>query len=257
MESLGRYEEKFSSFFSWFGEMAAFTGRYVRSALTPPIEAGELIKQMVEVGVRSLPLVIAAGAAIGAVLTLHSQDTLKRVGAETLIPTLIVFSMIQESGPLITALVVAGRVGAGIGAELGSMRVTEQIDALEVSGVDPIRYLVVTRVTALIIMLPILTLFADAAGIFTGYIMTGFNYLRFVDLGFDLVRQSDLLSNTFRTVFFGLIIGVVSCYQGLTVKGGTAGVGRAATRSVVISTFFLILADVITVKIVYLIFGHD
>src|SRR5207253_346209 len=115
-----------------------------RSALSPPIEGNELIRQMVEIGVRSLPLVMVAGSAIGAVLTLHSQDTLKRVGAESLIPTLIVFSLIQESGPLITALVVAGRVGAGIGAELGSMKVTDQIDALDVSGVDPIRYLVVT-----------------------------------------------------------------------------------------------------------------
>ena len=257
MSSLVRNDGKLSTFFNWFGEMAAFTGGYIRSALSPPIEASELIQQMVEIGVRSLPLVMVAGAAIGAVLTLHSQDILKRVGAESLIPTLIVFSMIQESGPLITALVVAGRVGAGIGAELGSMKVTEQIEALDVSGVDPIRYLVVTRVTALVIMIPILTLFADTAGILTGYVMTGFNYKRFIDLGFDLVRLSDFFSNTFRTVLFGLIIGVVSCYQGLNVKGGTAGVGRAATRSVVYSTFFLILADVVTVKLVYLIFGND
>ncbi len=204
-----------------------------------------------------MPLVLVGGAAIGAVLTLHSQDTLRRVGAESLIPTLIIFSMIQESGPLITALVVAGRVGAGIGAQLGSMQVTEQIDALEVSGVDPIRYLVATRVTALILMLPILTLFADASGIFTGYILTNFNYHRFIDLGVTFVRLEDLLSNTFRTVIFGFIIGVVSCYQGLNVRGGTAGVGRAATRAVVYSTLFLILADVMTVKLVYMIFGHN
>src|SRR5262249_18632709 len=160
------------SLFSWFGEMTAFAGRYLRATISPPIEIAELVRQMIEVGMRSLPLVLVGGAAIGAVLTLHSQDTLRRMGAEGLIPTLIVFSLIQESGPLITALVVAGRVGAGIGAELGSMKVTEQIDALEVTGVDPIRYLVATRVTALVLMLPILTVFADAAGITTGYFLT-------------------------------------------------------------------------------------
>jgi phospholipid/cholesterol/gamma-HCH transport system permease protein len=250
-------DQKLVDIFGWFGEMTAFTGRYVRSILTPPLEANELIHQMIEVGVRSLPLVLVAGAAIGAVLTLHSQDTLRRMGADALIPTLIVFSMIQESGPLITALVVAGRAGAGIGAELGSMRVTEQIDALEVSGIDPVRYLVATRVTALVLTLPILTLFADAAGIFTGYLMTGFTYKRFVNLGFELVQLQDLITNTFRTVLFGLIIGIVSCHQGLNVRGGTAGVGRAATRSVVYSTLFLIIADVVTVKLIYLIFGND
>jgi phospholipid/cholesterol/gamma-HCH transport system permease protein len=257
MDYSERYEQKILSFFSWFGEISAFTGRYVRSALSKPLEGNELIRQMVEIGVKSLPLVLVSGAAIGAVLTLHTEDTLRRLGADSMIPTLLVFAMIQESGPLITALVVAARVGAGIGAELGSMRVTDQIDALEVSGVEPVRYLVATRVTSLIVMLPILTLFADAAGIFVGFLMSGFNLPRFIDLGFELIKLNDLLPNTFRTVVFGLIIGVVSCYQGLNCRGGTAGVGRAATRSVVISTFFLIIADVVTVKFVYLIFGGD
>ncbi|MEW6733593.1 MAG: ABC transporter permease [Acidobacteriota bacterium] len=244
------------NFFSWFGEMAAFMTQYMRASLSPPFEMREMVRQMQEVGIRSLPLVIVAGAAIGTVLTLHSQDTLTRLGAEALIPTLIVFSMIQESGPLITALVVAGRVGAGIGAELGSMKVTDQIDALEVSGVDTIHYLVVTRITALALTLPILTLCADAAGIISGYLLTGFTMERFLNLGFELIRFQDFFPNTFRTIIFGLIIGVVSCYQGLTVRGGTAGVGRAATRSVVYSTLFLILSDVVTVKLVYLIFGR-
>src|ERR1051326_7747676 len=126
MATLARYDEKLLAVFGWFGELAAFTGQYLRAVFKPPLEVRELIRQMLEVGARSMPLVLVAGGAIGAVLTLHSQDTLRQLGAESRIPLLIVFSMIQESGPLIAALIVAGRVGAGIGAELGSMRVTDQ-----------------------------------------------------------------------------------------------------------------------------------
>ncbi len=175
----------------------------------------ELARQMDEIGSRSLPLVGAGGAAIGAVLTLHTQDTLTRFGAESLIPSLIVFSMVQESGPLIASLMVAGRVGAGIGAELGSMKATDQIDALEVSGIDPIRLLVGTRVLALVLMLPVLTVIADAAGIITGFLLNPMPLERFISEGFRYIRLEDFIPNTLRTTILGFIIGIISCHEGL------------------------------------------
>jgi len=241
--------------FSWFGEVAVFSGRLFKRSIRPPVEARELLRQLDEIGTKSIPLVALAGAAIGAVLTLHTQDTLERFGAESLIPSLIVFSMIQESGPLITALVVAGRVGSGIGAELGAMKVTEQIDALQVSAIDPLKLLVFTRVLALTVALPLLTLFADACGILTGYIINRIPLALFLEEGFRYIRIEDFVPHTLRSAIFGLIIGLISCYQGMNVRGSTAEVGRATTRSVVLSMLLVIVADVILVKLIYLIFG--
>src|SRR5579864_558276 len=158
------------SAFEWFGELGMFCGQLLRAAVTPPYEWGEFIRQCDAIGARSLPLVALAGAATGVVLSLETRDSLVRFGAKTFLPAIIVFSMIKESGPVITGLVVSGRAGAGIGAELGSMKVTEQIDAMEASAVDPFRYLVATRVVACILMLPLLTLAADFCGIVMGWV---------------------------------------------------------------------------------------
>src|SRR5438552_11024754 len=160
------------SLLDWFGELGIFAARLFRAAVTPPYEGRELVRQMDEIGTKSLPLVALAGAAIGVVLSLHTRDSLVRFGAKSLLPTLIILSLIKESGPIITALVVSGRVGAGIGAELGSMKVTEQIDAMEVSAVNPYKFLAATRVVACITMLPLLTLAADFCGIFMGWVAT-------------------------------------------------------------------------------------
>ncbi len=158
------------SVFEWFGELGIFCMRLFRAAMVPPYEFGELVRQCDEIGSKSLPLVALAGAATGVVLSLETRDSLVRFGAKSFLPAVIVFSIIKESGPIITGLIVSGRVGAGIGAQLGSMRVTEQIDAMEASAVDPYKFLVATRVLACILMLPLLTLAADFCGIFMGWI---------------------------------------------------------------------------------------
>ena len=247
-----------SSLFEWLGELGIFCGRFVQSAVRPPYEGAELVKQMDEVGSKSVPLVLLAGAATGVVMFLQTRDSLVRFGAKALLPAVIVMSIIKETGPIITALIVSGRVGAGIGAELGSMRVTEQIDAMEASAINPYKFLVATRVLACILMLPLLTLVADASGILLGwasYALSEPISLRlFLHAGFKNVDFNDLLPPTFKTAVFGWIIGVIACFQGMRTKGGTAGVGRAATNSVVWASLFIILADVLLVRVILVFF---
>src|SRR5436190_15210712 len=159
-----------SEFFEWFGELGFFCARVFRAAIKPPYEFRELIRQLDEVGSKSALLVLLAGAAMGVVLSLETRDSLIRFGAKASLPAVIMLSIITESGPLITGLVVIGRAGAGIGAALGSMKVTDQVDAMEVSGVNPYRYLAATRILACAIMLPLLTLVADFMGVVMGWI---------------------------------------------------------------------------------------
>jgi phospholipid/cholesterol/gamma-HCH transport system permease protein len=248
-----------TSLFEWFGDMGIFCARMGRAAVTPPYEGRELLRQMDEIGTRSLPLVVLAGSAIGVVLSLHLRDSLVRFGAKSVLPTLIILSIIKEGGPIITALVVSGRVGAGIGAELGAMKVTEQIDAIEVSAVNPLRFLATTRVLACMLMLPLLTVVADACGILTGWlanrIVEPMSFRAYILSGFERMELSDLLPPTIDTVIFGLLIGLVGCFQGMRTKGGTEGVGRSATSAVVISSLFIILADVVLVKLNLFLFG--
>ena len=157
-------------FFEWFGELSLFFWQVMRAAVTPPFEVRELVRQLDEIGSKSLPLVALAGAAIGAVLSFETRDSLVRFGAKSLLPAAVVFSIIHEIGPVITGLVVCGRAGAGIGAELGSMKVTEQIDAIEASAVNPYKLLAVTRILACILVLPLLTLAADFCGVIMAWV---------------------------------------------------------------------------------------
>src|SRR6202453_2000596 len=248
----------FVSFFEWFGELGLFCACVVWASFGAPWEGREIVRQMDAIGSKSFPLVALAGAATGVVLSLQTRDSLTRFGAQAMLPAVIVFSLIKESGPVITALIVSGRVGAGIGAELGSMRVTEQIDAMEVSAVNPYKFLASTRVLACLFMLPLLTLVADASGIFMGWISTTLSqpmtFRLFLHSGLENASMSDFLPPTFKTAIFGLIIGVVSCFQGMRTQGGTAGVGRSATSSVVLSSIFIILADVILVRFIQVFF---
>jgi phospholipid/cholesterol/gamma-HCH transport system permease protein len=245
-------------FFEWFGELGVFCWRLVRSAVSPPYEIRELIRQFDAIGAMSLPLVALAGAATGVVLSLEISDSLARFGAKSLLPEVIVFSIVKESGPVITGLVVSGRVGAGIGAELGSMKVSEQIDAMDASAVDPYRYLVATRVLACILMLPLLTLASDFCGVLMGWIATTLAHpvsLRyFLDNGLREMAFNDFIPPVLKTMVYGAIIGVVACFQGMRTKGGTEGVGRSATSSVVLSSLFVILADVILVRLILVFF---
>jgi phospholipid/cholesterol/gamma-HCH transport system permease protein len=242
------------SFFEWFGELGIFCWRLVRAAVVPPYEFRELIRQMDEIGAKSLPVVALAGAATGVVISLQTRDSLTRFGAKSLLPAVIVFSLIRESGPVITGMIASGRVGAGIGAELGSMKVTEQIDAMEASAVDPYKYLAATRVLACILMLPLLTLAADFCGVMMGWVAVSMtdpvSLQYFLQSGLKNVTFHDFIPPTLKTAVFGLIIGLVACFQGIRTQGGTEGVGRSATSSVVLSSLFVILADVVMVRVI-------
>jgi len=243
--------------FEWFGDLGIFCARLVRAAFTPPYEWRELIRQCDAIGAKSLPLVALAGAATGVVLSLETRDSLIRFGAKSLLPTVIVYSLIRESGPIITGLIVSGRIGAGIGAELGSMKVTEQIDAMEASAVDPYKYLAATRVLACILMIPLLTVAADFFGMLMGWLANTLadpiSLRLFLVSGFQTVAFSDFIPPTLKTAVFGLIIGVVACFQGMRTRGGTEGGGRTATSSVVLSSLFVILADVVLVRLILMI----
>jgi phospholipid/cholesterol/gamma-HCH transport system permease protein len=245
-------------FFEWFGELGIFFWQVLRAAATPPFEFREFIHQLDEVGSKSLPLVALAGAAVGVVLSLEARYSLTRFGAKSLLPAAIVFSVIHETGPIITGLVVSGRVGAGIGAELASMKVTEQTDAIEASAVNPYRLLAATRILACIFMLPLLTLAGDACGVFMGWVTQALaeplSFHQFINAGFKGADFNDFLPPTFKTAVFGLIIGLVASFQGMRTQGGAEGVGRAATSSVVLSSLMVILADVVLVKFILIFF---
>jgi phospholipid/cholesterol/gamma-HCH transport system permease protein len=202
--------------------------------------------------------VALAGGAIGAILSLETRDSLVRFGAKSLLPAAVVYSIIHEIGPIVTGLVVCGRAGAGIGAELGSMKVTEQIDAIEASAVNPYKLLAATRILACILVLPLLTLVADFSGVVMAWVAAALaepiTFRQFIHSGFSVFAFSDFLPPTFKTMVFGLIIGMVACFQGMRTQGGTEGVGRTATSSVVLSSLFVILADVLMVKLIVMFF---
>ena len=246
------------AFFEWIGDLGIFCGRLVRAAFVPPHEGRKLLRQLEAVGPKSFLLVALAGAATGAVLSLQTRNSLTRMGAASLLPSVIVFSLIKETGPIITGLIISGRVGAGIGAELGSMRVTEQIDAMEASAVNPYKFLVWTRVLACVLMLPLLTLAADLFGILGGWatnaLMDPISLRLFIENGFKTVTFNDFIPPTFKTAIFGFIIGLVSSFQGMRTQGGTEGVGRSATSSVVLCSLFIILADVLLVRLIQVLF---
>lgn len=248
----------FGGFFEWFGSLGIFSWQVMKAAVTPPYEWRELLRQLDEVGSKSLPLVALAGAAIGVVISLEARYSLSRFGAKSLFPATLVYSVIQVMGPVITGLVVSGRVGAGIGAELASMKVTEQIDAIEASAINPYRLLAATRILACILMLPLLTLAADACGLVTGWfaqaLIEPLSFHQFIESGFHGATFNSFLPPTFKTAAYGLIIGLVACFQGMRTSGGAAGVGRAATNSVVLASLFLILADVVLVKFILVVF---
>jgi phospholipid/cholesterol/gamma-HCH transport system permease protein len=244
---------------NWCGEFSEFIWRVLRASLTPPFEFAEFFRQLDDIGSKSLPLVAAAGAAIGVVLTLEARNSLVRFGAGSLLPTTVVFSVVTEMGPILTGLIVSGRVGAGIGAELASMKVSEQIDAIEASAVNPYKLLAATRIWACIVAMPLLTLVASFCGVLMGWVadtlMQPISLTRFINAGFNHAGFNDFLPPTFKTCVFGAIIGSVSCFQGMRAKGGAEGVGSSATSSVVLSSLFVILADVLLVKLILLIFS--
>ncbi len=240
------------------GELSLFAARAAREAVLPPFEFRETMRQVYELGVRSAPLIAVSGLAVGVVLSMHTRASLERFGAESMIPAGLAIALVRETGPLTAGLLLSGRIGAGIGAELGAMRVTEQIDALEASAVDAFRYLVVTRVIACVIALPLLTTLMNFAGMMGGYLAettaTGMSLGLYFDRAFSLIDMTDYIPATVKTMAFGFIIATVSSWLGFTTESGTEGVGRASTRAVVMSSVGIIVANVVLVRLIFFLF---
>lgn len=235
------------------GEVGAFGAKTTRELFRRPLEIAEVTRQIYQCGVKSIPLIVCAGLALGAVVAMDSEVSMSQFGAQSLVPQAVSIGMFRVLGPLITGLLISGRVGAGIGAQLGGMRVTQQIDALEALAVDSFKYLVVTRVLACIIALPVLTVLMDFAGLVGGMlldmVLTHISAAFFIKDAFMGLSMADYLPTILKTTVFGLIIGTISCYLGYNTRGGASGVGQASTRSVVFCSITLILIDIILVKL--------
>ncbi len=239
-----RPDSWFKSFFLETASLARFTGRFFKEALLPPYEFEELLKQAFLIGYKSLPLVAITGFIIGLVLTIQSRPTLVRFGAISWLPAMVAVSLVREIGPVVTAIIFAGKAGSGIGAELASMNVSEQIDAMQVSGTNPFNFLVVSRVLAATVMLPVLVVFADALGLFGTFVgvnLQGDVSARlFVTQVFESLEFKDLLPALAKTFVFGWAVGVISCYKGFHSNSGTEGVGKATNSAVVFSIFMVL-----------------
>ena len=244
---------KLKKFFLEVTLLTIFTLRFFKELFKPPFEINELLKQSFLMGYRSLSLVGITGFIIGIVLTIQSRPTLAKFGAVSLLPAMVAVSIIREIGPAITALIFAGKVGSGIGAELASMNVSEQIDAMKVSGTNPFKFLVVTRVLSATLMLPILVVFADTIGLLGSFIGVNLKgnvsaYLFFSQI-FQSIEFKDLFPAFIKTFFFGFAIGIIGCYKGFNSNTGTEGVGKAANSAVVFGSLLVFIIDVIAVQI--------
>jgi phospholipid/cholesterol/gamma-HCH transport system permease protein len=248
-------------YLDFIGNIGLFAMRAVRRALVRPLELRMLLRQIEVTGWESLLLIVSSGFALGLVLTLHTRSTLIEFGAQGLIPTVQALAFFNEIGPLVAGLLVAGRVGAGIGAELANMRTTEQIDAIEVLSVDSFKLLVIPRIVACAVSLPLLTVCMDVAGLAGGYLAERVNdhlsIQLFLSRAFSDVSWATFIPPTLKTAVFGATIGLISSYFGYTTNEGSAGVGRAATNSVVISSLAIILIDVVLVKSIFFLFPQS
>lgn len=217
-----------------------------------------VLEQMEKVGVASFPLVFLTSLFTGMVLALQTAYQLQKISAELYIGSLVALSMVRELGPVLTALVIAGRVGASITAELGTMQVTEQIDALQTLATDPVRYLAVPRLVALVAMLPLLTLYADLVGILGGYVVgvykLGIGSSLYMNMTWDALRFKDLFTGLLKSVVFAVVIATIACYEGFETSGGAEGVGRSTTMAVVISFILIITSDCFFTAFFYFVF---
>lgn len=235
------------------GEIARFAGKFFKQVLRPPYEFKEVLKQAFEIGYRSLSLVSITSFIIGLVLTLQSRPTLVEFGAEAWLPSMVGISIIRELGPVVIALICAGKIGSSIGAELGSMKVTEQIDAMEVSGTNPFKYIVVTRILSTTLTIPILIIIGDAVALYGSYLAVNIrgsvSFTLFFKQVFDSLEFSDVVPAFIKTFFFGFAIGLIGCYKGYNSKKGTEGVGRSANSAVVVGSLLVFIIDLIAVQI--------
>jgi phospholipid/cholesterol/gamma-HCH transport system permease protein len=247
------------AFLDYMGDLSLFVIEAGRNLVVPPWFFRETIAQMFHLGVKSLALVLVAAFALGMVLAMQGLKVLTWFGAGNYVATLVAMSVVRELGPIIAGIMVAARGGAGMGAELGSMRVTSQIDALTVSAVNPMKYLVVTRILACMLILPLLTVFADIIGILGGLVIgmtqAGMSATSYYYLTLKFLELKDVLPGIAKTMVFGLIIGTVGCYHGFTTEQGTFGVGQSTKTAVVASVLFILISDVFLTEFTILIWG--
>jgi phospholipid/cholesterol/gamma-HCH transport system permease protein len=246
-------QPKIKIFLEEVGEISLFTARFFKELFKPRFEFLEFFRQCFYVGNKSLPLVAITAFIMGLVITIQSRPTLVEFGAADWLPKMVSVSLTREIAPMITALICAGKIGSGIGAELGSMKVTEQIDAMEVSGTNPFKFLIVTRVLATSLMLPVLSIIANAVSLYGGYLGTNIrgvvSWHLYWDQVFETMSYSDLLPAVIKTFFFGFAIGIVGCYKGYNSRKGTEGVGQSANSAVVMASLLVFIIDLIAVQI--------
>jgi len=242
-----------NNFLTNIANVCLFFARFIKQSFTPNPEFREFFKQCFQIGYKSLPLISVTGTIMGLVLTIQSRPVLANFGAESLLPGMVAVSLIREMGPVITGLICAGKIASSMGAELGSMKVTEQIEAMEVSSTNPMKFLVVTRVWAAILMIPLLILYADGLGIlgsWAGANLKGdVTFSLFFAQAFSHIDFYDLIPAVIKSFFFGAVIGLVGCYKGYNAGRGTESVGIAANSAVVISSLLVLIVDVIAVQI--------
>ena len=242
-----------NNFLTDFADVLLFIARFVKETFSGKFEIREFFHQCFLIGYKTLPLITVTGTIIGFVLTIQSRPVLVSFGSVTLLPGMIAVSLIREMGPVITGLICAGKIASGMGAELGSMKVTEQIDAMEVSSTHPMRYLVVTRVWAATLMIPLLVLYADALGVIGSWIGANIKgdvtFTLFFSQAFSHITFVDLMPAIIKTFFFGAVIGLVGTYKGYNAGRGTASVGKAANSAVVLASLLVLIVDMIAVQI--------
>jgi phospholipid/cholesterol/gamma-HCH transport system permease protein len=230
-----------------------FSVRFFKEVFRPRYEIAEFLKQCFFIGNSSLPLVAITALIMGLVITIQSHPAMEAFGTESWLPSVVSVSLVREIVPVITALTCAGKIGSSIGAELGSMKVSEQIDSMEVSGTNPFKYLVVSRVLATTLMLPLLIILSDTISLYGAYIGVNINQVislpLFSNQVFTKLSFGDVLPSIIKGFFFGFTIGIIGCYKGWTTKNGTEGVGRSANSSVVISIFAVFIIDLIAAQI--------
>ncbi len=243
----------FIEFLHFFGSLSLLYGRFVKDALTPPFYSDLLVDQIYQIGVKSIPLVFITALSTGMVITLQFGFGLEKFGGKLYVPKIVALSIIRELGPVFTSLMIAGRVGAGIASEVGSMKVTQQLDAIRALGTSEIKRIVVPRILALIITLPLLTAFANTFGILSGVVVgsseLGLDPTFFIAKVLQTVQIGDYVVGIAKTFFFALFIGLVGCYYGMNVTEGTRGVGIATTKSVVAGSILIVISDFFLTKL--------
>jgi len=251
-----RFSQKIDNMFLELYRVHQFIMKIFKEILLPPYEGKEILRQCYQVGYKSLALISLTGFITGIVFTKQSRPSLAEFGATSWLPSLVGIALLRTLAPLLTALIAAGKVGSSIGAELGSMKVTEQIDAMEVSATNPFKYLVLTRVMATTITIPILTFYTALVGLLGSFLNVTLSestsFSAFIQTSLESITFLDITASTIKAVVFGFTIGVVGCYQGYNSSKGTEGVGKAANSAVVIGMFLVFIEEVIATQITFL-----